>query len=650
MKIIKTALIIVTISVLAACMTKTGDLFKTEHNDYQLSKQLNLEPQQRADLYEAIIAADLSRFNKDYLSAMSYYLYAAEISKNQELIQRSLEMAQIINDPLGIEQAANLWLSVSPNDPQALAILLEAQLEQQNIEEAIQTASDLLKNNKNSEKRFELLEQHALNKDPRVSFNLLRELNAQNPTDVAIITAQAKFLFNMANVNKQSNQLLPQAIQKVEEALSIDSLFNPAIRLKTHILFQSRRDLEAQTYLQNLFLKHPESSAINQMLGQLLYDLKDYHASIRHYTLWLEKHPKDLEARNYLAASYYALGQYQQSLDNFKLLLGKDYQPDTVAFYCGDSALKLELLTQATDCFSLVNQGRFVSLAKIRLSTLFIEKNQNDKALAVLTGKYDLDEKDKVRLKLAEIDLLNKHFSNEQAKQQLDLAMKDDPENIAFLLKKIDLYGLTNQPEPLNELLLQARGLFEVGPKLDNFNLAVAALLKNNHHYQLAINWLDDAIKQKPNDKDLLYTRALYKEPLGLYNEMIAEFKFLLNLYPDDLNIKNALGYTLTDLNLELNYAQALIDSAYQGLPDNVAVIDSKGWLAFRLGQIDTAEEYLKRAFKLSPSAEVAAHLGEVLWIKKQQQLAKEIFQQGLTIDNKNKILLETLERLKIEL
>ncbi len=636
---------------LAACAGQTVKPFKTDHNSYQLKNLSQLDERQRADLYEAIITADMAEHQQDNITALSYYLYAAELSGNQQLIEKSIIIAKAAEDPLALEQAAKIWLSFSPDNTTAQASLLEAQIELQNTPEALQTANKLFAQEKKPSARYQLIESHILNKGPRVAFRLILELEKQFPTDPAILTAKAKFFLILAGKSQQSaEEMRSQALETAEKALAEDPLFNPAIRIKTHALFQMRRDAQAKQYLTGMFEQNPDSLEISQMLGQLLYDLRDYDAAVSHYARWFAIHPEDQEAQNYLAASYYALGQYHLSLKHFNQLSSKGFQTTTTAFYCGDSAQKLNNIELAINCFSRVNSGRFLALSKIQLARMMIQQEKYQQALDILQTSYQVDENGRIQLLNAEIDLLNKHFSADNARQKLEQALTQNPDNLALILKKIELYQLIDKPEKLNSLLTKARELIEPGQKLDRFNLAAAALFRNNKHYQLAIDWLNWAIERKPDDKDLLYTRALYKEPLGLFEEMISEFKYLLEIYPDDLSVKNALGYTLADIGEDLEYAQALIDSAYQAAPNNAAVIDSKGWIAYRRGALEAAFEYLNRAFKMAPSPEGAAHLGEVLWKSNKREAAKAVLTKGIELEAQNRILLDTLERLKIEL
>lgn len=647
---IKKLLLIASISaLLSACALKPKDTLNTPHNQYQFADIGHLDNRQKADLYEAIIAADLAEHQQDFQTATSYYLYAADVSKSIELIKKSVASAQAAQDPLALEQATLMWLQAEPGNIFAQSMILQSQLAQQNAPSALENAKLYLANLDSSEKRYSLIVQSIIPQEPRIAFNLLRELQNQMPQEVAIPASISKLFMRLATKSKQPENILTQALNHAEDALKINSLFYPAIRAKSQILVQLRRDEMARSYLNQLNSEHPDSSEINLMLGQLLYDLQDYQASVSHFTDWLLKEPNDQEPRFYLAASFYALGEYASGLPHFVKLANEEYRLDKVAFYCGDSAMRIGENEQAIVCFENVI-GRFQAHAKVFLSELYAAKGQLNKAIESLTIQPQFDESDQIKLITAEIELLAEYNSIEKAQQRLNQALQEFPQSLLLLLKKIELFGLQDKPDELMTVLTEARELIDDENRLMEFNLSAAALLNNHNHSQLAINWLNEAIAKKPDDKDLLYTRALYKEPLGLYDEMVAEFKYLLELYPEDLNIKNALGYTLADLNIELDYANSLIDSAFQGLPDNPAIIDSKGWIAFRLGKLDEAITFLTRAFKIAPSADVAAHLGEVLWLNEQKELAKKVWLQGLELDKENSVLLKTLKRLNVTL
>jgi Flp pilus assembly protein TadD len=105
------------------------------------------------------------------------------------------------------------------------------------------------------------------------------------------------------------------------------------------------------------------------------------------------------------------------------------------------------------------------------------------------------------------------------------------------------------------------------------------------------------------------------------------------------------LGYSLADRNERLKEADELISRAYQILPQDPHILDSVGWVKFRLGDNVQAEEYLRAAFAQMPQAEVAAHLGEVLWVQGRRDEAREIWRQGVELEPGNTVLLDTMRR-----
>lgn len=633
---------------ISACAGKAIESFSTPHNNYQLTNTAQLNSRQRADLFEAIITADTAAQNKDYQTATSYYLFAAEQSKSLALTRKAIQSSKLAKDPLGLEQAAMIWLSIEPNSNEAQTVLLGAQLTLQDIKRAMATAQTLFIQNPTSEARYNILNRNVLTQSTRNAFSFLGELHKKYPQEAAIATAQAKLILQLTHQSKNQESIYYQALNRIEQALTMSPSFIPAIKTKTQILFRLHKDNEARNFLHDKLSVQPNSVALSHLYGQLLYDLRRYKAAIKHYQKWVTTHRKDKVSHYYLAASHYALGNFEQSYRQFSALVDKNYQPNVVAFYCGDTAVKIGKIKEALYCFSLVEKGPFFASAKVQQANILANENRTQQALALLKQPYDIPKNQQAKLILAEVELTLHKIDKTQAAARLEQAIRDFPANIAFILKKIEIHQLASKPDELIELLKKAQDLLTQGKKRDKFNLAAAGILHNKGHIQQSIDWLDEALKANPTDKDLLYARVMYKESLGLYDEMVKELKQLNKLYPEDLSIQNALGYTLADLGIELDFAEKLIEAALKALPNNSAVIDSKGWLAFRQGKLNEAVTYLTRAFENSPSAEIAAHLGEVLWKLGRQQTAKSVWQQGNKLDKHNKVLKKTLERFNI--
>ncbi len=141
------------------------------------------------------------------------------------------------------------------------------------------------------------------------------------------------------------------------------------------------------------------------------------------------------------------------------------------------------------------------------------------------------------------------------------------------------------------------------------------------------------------DDQALLYSRALMWERRDQIDKAEADFRRILVSAPDDVNALNALGYTLADRTSRYKEALELIDRARVAEPGNAAIIDSYGWVLFRLGRHREALDHLRRAFALQKDAEIASHLGQVLWVMGQRDEARKYFDEARRIDPANRSL-----------
>jgi len=146
------------------------------------------------------------------------------------------------------------------------------------------------------------------------------------------------------------------------------------------------------------------------------------------------------------------------------------------------------------------------------------------------------------------------------------------------------------------------------------------------------------------DDQALLYSRALMWERRDDIARAEADFRRILVSAPDDVNALNALGYTLADRTTRYKEALELIDRARVAEPGNAAIIDSYGWVLFRLGRNREALDHLRRAFALQKDAEIASHLGQVLWVMGQKDEARKYFEEARRIDPDNRSLRRALQ------
>ncbi|WP_219063480.1 tetratricopeptide repeat protein [Pseudomonas sp. UMAB-08] len=176
--------------------------------------------------------------------------------------------------------------------------------------------------------------------------------------------------------------------------------------------------------------------------------------------------------------------------------------------------------------------------------------------------------------------------------------------------------------------------------------LIEAETLANNNQSDRAWQVLGQALKQYPDDLNLLYTRAMLAEKRDDLSQMEKDLRAIIKREPDNAMALNALGYTLSDRTTRYAEAKALIERAHTLNPEDPAVLDSLGWVNYRLGNLDEAERLLRQALERFPDHEVAAHLGEVLWANGKQREARKVWSKALEQQPDSPILRSTLRRL----
>jgi tetratricopeptide (TPR) repeat protein len=179
---------------------------------------------------------------------------------------------------------------------------------------------------------------------------------------------------------------------------------------------------------------------------------------------------------------------------------------------------------------------------------------------------------------------------------------------------------------------------------------AEVQLLREHKQYARARTLLQTNLALNPDDLDDLYELAMLHEKLGELGDMERLLRQLMLAKPDDPQAFNALGYSLADRGLRLPEAKTLIEKALQLSPRDPFITDSLAWVEFRSGNLEAALALLQGAFKERPDAEIAAHLGEVLWVLKRQAEAEQVWREGLKLSPGNESLADTLKRLQVRL
>jgi Flp pilus assembly protein TadD len=213
----------------------------------------------------------------------------------------------------------------------------------------------------------------------------------------------------------------------------------------------------------------------------------------------------------------------------------------------------------------------------------------------------------------------------------------------ALLRQAFLLAGLGNVEEARN-LLVELRAGADTEIISQSYQ-AEAQILQEAGDTEQALELLNDGLKSQPGDISLRYMRALMAVAVGQLDLAEKDLRLIIAEQPDNAAAINALGYTLADLTERYDEAEKLISQAYELQPDDASIVDSMGWISYRLGRLPEAENYMREAWKMMRNAEIAAHLGEVLWARGQKDEARATWQLGMQLESDNETLIGTMRR-----
>jgi tetratricopeptide (TPR) repeat protein len=154
-----------------------------------------------------------------------------------------------------------------------------------------------------------------------------------------------------------------------------------------------------------------------------------------------------------------------------------------------------------------------------------------------------------------------------------------------------------------------------------------------------------DYLASQPDDTEILYARALLAENLDRLGQAEADFRHVLRIDPENTRSLNALGYTLADRTDRYEEALGYVERAYAQSPDDPAIIDSMGWVLYRLGRLQESRDHLQKAYDMTQDAEIAAHLGEVMWAMGDQDEARALWKSARKANPGDPLLEETIRR-----
>ena len=377
---------------------------------------------------------------------------------------------------------------------------------------------------------------------------------------------------------------------------------------KTLLLQQRNENESALATIQQAILLDETNSQAYIVEARLLQKLKRFDEAYNRLKMSVEQFPNNHRLRLQYARLLMTR-DISEAQNQFEWLLSKTPQDPALL-------LSLALVSKETDQIDLANDY---------LQRLLTTGQRNNDAyfylgqLAELTGELQL------AIDYYKNIQISNHFIN-ATNRMISLYLQQGRETTA----KEYLVGLRQQ-HPQYSIRLY---------------LLESELLMRNQRYEEGHQLLSEALLISPNQAGLLYARSMFSEKLNDFEALKLDLQTIIDQDPDNVIALNALGYVLANRGESLDDAYEMINKAVLSNPENPAFLDSLGWVEYRRGNIIKAEELLKKAYEAYPDHEVAAHLGEVLWIQNKNEEAIKIWQEALKRKPDSRIILETIERL----
>lgn len=356
----------------------------------------------------------------------------------------------------------------------------------------------------------------------------------------------------------------------------------------------------------------------------------------------LAEEPGNYQAVLIEAQVYQNRGETEKSLARIKAALDAEPGNDRLRLQYARLLARTDLDT-AAEQYSILLQGT-PDDAELRLSLALVFREQKDFARmraeleALLTAGQ---QEDAAHAYLGEDD---EREGRTDAAMDHYLAVKPSPAFPMAITRAGELQYRTGGAEALDAAMKRFRSRW---PEHETrIILLQSELLVDKEAYDAAWELLSAALSTQPEDPTLLYARSMVAEKRRDIPALERDLREMLRLDPDSSLALNALGYSLTNLTDRHAEALELISRALALKPEDPAILDSMGWVYFRLGQPEKALGYLQDAFTRMADHEVAAHLGEVLWTLGRKDEALEVWQKGLKGTPDSPLVREAIRRL----
>mgnify|MGYP001051276758 CR=1 FL=1 len=508
---------------------------------------------------------------------------AAQRGRPELAAQAYLDLARTTRDPRVARRAAQLTFEAHQYDQSVEAFKLWQQLEPDSPLARQMLVSLLLSGGKLEEARPHVVAVLAADTQPGRAFMSLYGLLARVPDKVAALD----WLIEVAHPYPQ----VAEAHWALAQAASA----------------AGKEELALEEARQALALRPDWDLAV--MLAAQQTQRKDKEQALSMLAGFLQKYPDRHEARLFHARMLLELKRYQAAREQFVELLRQRPGNAEIAFAIAMISLQLGELDRAEQELrqALSSKGSDDDTLHFYLGQLYEAKQDWPSALQHYRQIKVGERLYSARLRIAYVQ--NRQGDLAAARKTLvQTASKDDAQRVQLAM-------------------VEAQFLREAGK------------------YEESYKVLAQALTRLPEQPELLYQAALLADRLDKHETFERLIRKLIEVEPGNAHAYNALGYGWLARNIRIAEAMELVQKAYTLAPDDAAIIDSMGWGYYRQGDLDRSLDFLRRAYAVNPDPEIAAHLGEVLWVRGERDAAQQVWRASAEAHPDSTILHDVMQK-----
>ncbi|MEM6998721.1 MAG: tetratricopeptide repeat protein [Pseudomonadota bacterium] len=521
------------------------------------------------DILFKVLLAEIAGQRGKIDIAVENYLDLARTTRDPVVVERATRVAIYARDNEAAYEAAQLWLELDPESPDAHQVLTVMTIRRGDVEQALHHLEVILKAYKGNldQKIWMIANFLEREEDQATVMQLMERLMENHSSDVDAMYAFANISARMGNIER-AKDLLRQLLEIKSE--------NEAAALNYIALLQKTGETnKAIEWVEAALKKRKENFNLRIAYARLLTEVKRFDDAREQFNKLVIKEPNNIDVLYALGLLNLQINNLDEAEKHFRQLTKLKKRVFDSNYYLGRIAEERKELDEASDLYQGVHGGENYFDARVRLSLILAKQGEIQKALT----------------------------------------------NIRSIQKTKGINRL---------IVVQAEG----------------EILTEQKRYQEAMSVFDKAIKEESHP-DLLYSRAMLAEKIDRLDILEADLKAILSEDADNATALNALGYTLADRTNRYEEAYDYIKRAYELSPDDFYILDSMGWVLYRMGRLDEAVGYLQKALELRNDPEIAAHLGEVFWVMGNKKAAKDVWDTALKGTPTDDRLLEVIERFK---